>query len=169
MIFKLFKKWSFYRLPWFILALSALSFELTALYFQYVKLLEPCVMCVYERTAMLGILISALIAMIGPRVLIIRFIGAIGFLTSSSWGFALAWHHTQLQLHPSPFATCSPYPNFPAWLQLNEWFPFMFQPHGDCSAIVWKLLNWSMPEWLILSFAIYMVIAIAILAGQFRK
>ncbi|MFM2481116.1 disulfide bond formation protein DsbB [Celerinatantimonas sp. YJH-8] len=167
-MFHLFKTWSYHRKPWFVLALSSIAFELAALYFQYGKKLDPCVMCIYERTAMLGILISALIALISPQNIVFRFIGAIGFVVASSSGLTLAWQHTQIQLHPSPFDVCSPYAHFPAWLKLDQWFPWMFQPKGDCSVIVWQMFNWSMPQWLILSFVIYLLIAVMVLFSQFR-
>ncbi|CAG9296753.1 disulfide bond formation protein DsbB [Celerinatantimonas diazotrophica] len=166
---KIFRIWSMQRRPWLILALSAIVFELVALYFQYGKNLQPCVMCIYERTAMLGIVLSALLAFIAPRWLLLRFIATVGFIASSSWGLLLAWQHMQLQLHPSPFTTCSPYPHFPNWLKLNDWFPWMFQPHGDCSLVVWKLMNWSMPQWLMVAFGVYLIMALLILAGQFRR
>lgn len=166
---KLFRTWSMHRKPWLVLALSTVAFEFAALYFQYGKKLEPCVMCVYERTAMLGIFVSAIFAFISPRWLLFRLIGTVGFIASSAWGLLLAWQHTQLQLHPSPFATCSPYPHFPSWLKLNDWLPWMFQPHGDCSVIVWKLMDWSMPQWLVIAFGIYLVMALVILSGQFRR
>ena len=44
------------RTPWVLLALTALAFEITALFFQYSMGLEPCIMCIYQRTAMLGLL-----------------------------------------------------------------------------------------------------------------
>ncbi|MFM2484017.1 disulfide bond formation protein DsbB [Celerinatantimonas yamalensis] len=168
-MFNLLKKWSYHRSPWLLLSFSALVFELAALYFQYGKQLVPCVMCIYERTAMLGVLLAGLVGAIGPTLFLARLISTMGFLASSSWGLVLAWQHVQIQLHPSPFAICSPFPHFPSWLPLNHWFPWMFQPHGDCAVIVWKLLNWSMPQWLIVAFAIYTIMALMILVSQFRR
>lgn len=167
-MFTIFKRWSYQRAPWFVLALSAIAFELAALYFQYVKKLDPCVMCIYERTAVLGILVSAIVAWLAPKFSLFRFLGSLGFVVSSSSGLTLAWQHTNLQLHPSPFQTCSPYANFPQWMKLDEWFPWMFHPTGDCSVIVWKMFGYSMPQWLIVAFGVYLILAIIILFSQFR-
>lgn len=168
-MFHLFYTWSLRRKPWMVLAFSAIAFEAAALYFQYGKNLQPCVMCIYERAAVLGILIASLIAMIAPHWLLLRFLGIIGFIASSSSGLILAYNHTQIQLHPSPFSACSPYAHFPSWLPLDKWASWMFQPHGDCSIIVWKMLNWSMPQWLIAAFGVYLVLALIILTGQFKR
>ncbi|MBV2095670.1 MAG: disulfide bond formation protein B, partial [Candidatus Thiodiazotropha sp. (ex Codakia orbicularis)] len=51
------------RLPWLLLASSALILEGAALYFQYGLELDPCVLCIYQRAAVLGIFLSALIGM----------------------------------------------------------------------------------------------------------
>ena len=43
------------RGAWLLLALTALALELTALFFQHVMGLKPCVMCIYERNALFGV------------------------------------------------------------------------------------------------------------------
>lgn len=48
-----------------LLALTAFTLELVALWFQHVMLLRPCVMCIYERCALLGIMFAGLIGAIG--------------------------------------------------------------------------------------------------------
>lgn len=53
------------RLPWMLLALTAFTLELFALWFQHVMLLRPCVMCIYERCALLDIMFAGLIGAIG--------------------------------------------------------------------------------------------------------
>jgi len=59
------------KLGWGLIALSAFFLELAALFFQYVMGLEPCIMCVYQRLAVAGVLLS----------------GVIGFLLSRNfWG-----------------------------------------------------------------------------------
>ncbi|KKK65953.1 hypothetical protein LCGC14_2968950, partial [marine sediment metagenome] len=52
------------RTPWVLLALTAFTFEVVALFFQYQMGLEPCIMCIYQRTAMLGLLIASIIGAI---------------------------------------------------------------------------------------------------------
>lgn len=47
-----------------LLALTAFTLELVALWFQHVMLLRPCVMCIYERCALLGIMFAGLIGAI---------------------------------------------------------------------------------------------------------
>ncbi|WP_354624534.1 disulfide bond formation protein DsbB [Psychromonas sp. MME2] len=155
------------RWPWLLLAASALTLELCALFFQHVMKLEPCVMCVYERVAMLGILFSGLLGATAPQNTIVRSSGFLIWIISAVKGLLLALQHTDFQMNPSPFATCDFFPDFPTWAPLHEWFPWLFNPTGDCSEIVWQFFGYSMPQWLIVCFTIYCIIFIVVILGTF--
>lgn len=156
------KQLSVQRWPWLLLASSALVLEICALYFQHVMKLEPCVMCVYERLTMLAIIFAGIIGAINPQSVIIRLFAFATWAVGAVWGLLLAIEHTGYQMNPSPFATCDFYPNFPSWLPLHEMLPWLFNPSGDCADIVWQFLGYSMPQWLIVSFAIYCLIFVVI-------
>ena len=161
------KQLSTRRGPWLLLAFSALVLELCALYFQHVMKLEPCVMCVYERVTMLGIIVAGLTGAIAPQYLIVRLIAFGLWAVNAIWGLLLAIEHTDYQMNPSPFATCDFFPNFPSWAPLHEWLPWLFNPTGDCSDIVWQFFGYSMPQWLIVSFAVYSALFAFILITSF--
>ena len=168
------KHLSLQRWPWLLLAMSALVLECSALYFQHVMKLEPCVMCVYERLTMLAIVAAGLVGASAPNYLIVRLLAFSVWALGSVWGLLLAFEHSDYQMNPSPFATCDFFPNFPEWLPLHELMPWLFNPTGDCSDIVWTFLTYSMPQWLIVSFAIYvflllMVVITAILPIKSSK
>jgi len=156
------KNLSTQRGAWLLLAFSAFALELCALYFQHIMKLEPCVMCVYERVAMIGIIMAGLIGAIAPQSLMIRIVAFMTWAMSAGWGLQLALQHTDYQMNPSPFATCDFFPNFPSWAPLHEWLPWLFNPTGDCSDIVWTFLGQSMPQWLIVSFSIYCALFVVI-------
>lgn len=153
------------RWPWLLLATSALAMELCALFFQHVMLLDPCVMCIYERIPMLTIIFAGLLAATAPQNIVIRLTAFIIWIVSAIWGLLLAIEHTDYQMNPSPFATCDFFPNFPSWAPLHEWLPWLFNPTGDCSEIVWQFLGYSMPQWLIVSFSIYIIIFVVVSIG----
>ena len=161
-IYSTLKQLSKQRSAWLLLASSALVLELCALYFQHVMKLEPCVMCIYERLTMLAIFIAGLIGATAPNNLFIRLTAFAVWAIGAIWGIMLATEHVHYQLHPSPFATCDFFPNFPTWLPLHEMVPWLFNPTGDCADIVWQFLGYSMPQWLIVSFAIYLGLFIVV-------
>ena len=153
------------RWPWLLLGASALFMELCALFFQHVMHLNPCVMCIYERIPMITIFLAGLLGASAPGNLFIRLIAFSTWIVSAVWGLLLSIEHTNYQFHPSPFATCDFFPNFPTWAPLHQWVPWLFNPTGDCSDIVWQFLGYSMPQWLIVSFSIYIAIFIVVAIG----
>ncbi|WP_037386030.1 disulfide bond formation protein DsbB [Serratia sp. DD3] len=156
------------RGAWILMALTALALELTALYFQHVMLLQPCVMCIYERVALFGILAASLIGAIAPKSAL-RYLAILLWLYSAGEGLRLAWKHTMIQLHPSPFNTCDFFVNFPSWLPLDKWAPAIFHASGDCSLLQWQFLSLEMPQWLIGIFAAYLLVGILVLISQFVR
>lgn len=151
---------------WLVLVLTTFSLELMALYFQYLKLLEPCVLCIYQRCALYGIVAAGLIGAIAPTTLL-RFIGLFLWIYSAWQGLLLAVKHVNIQLHPSPFITCDFFVNFPHWLPLDKWLPEIFSASGDCAKSQWHFLLLGIPQWMIIIFSIYLILAIIILLAQF--
>ncbi|WP_199608824.1 disulfide bond formation protein DsbB [Flocculibacter collagenilyticus] len=152
--------WPTQRWPWIILAVTALAFEIIALYFQYGMGLEPCIMCIYQRTAVFGVLFAAIIAAISPQNILFRLAGFIGWGVSAIWGTLIALEHVEMQTNTNPFAffTCEIEPNFPSWMPLHHWIPSIFEATGSCDSIDWQFLGFSMPQWMIVVFAAYSVV-----------
>ncbi len=80
------------------------------MYFQHLMLLAPCVMCIYERIAMLRIGVAALIGAIAPQNPVVRWLGFAFCGASSYKGLMLAIEHVNYQFNPSPLllAICLP-------------------------------------------------------------
>ena len=154
------------RRAWGLLFVSALSLEMGALYFQYVTDLRPCIMCIYQRTALFGVMFAAMPAMLFNNF-ITRLIGYVGWGISDIWGLLIAIEHVDIQTAVNPFfATCEFVPNFPFWAPLHEWLPSIFSATGDCGDINWSFMDMSMPQWMIVVFAIYSVIWAVILVSR---
>lgn len=154
------------RWAWTLMATTALLLELCALFFQHGLGLQPCVMCIYERLALLGILVAGLLGAVNPQNIWLRWSAFLLWGYSSSHGLILAVRHTDYQLNPSPFNQCSPFADFPGWMPLDQWIPWLFFPDGDCSENVWELLSLSMPQWLIGIFAAYLLVFIVVAVGN---
>ncbi|MGL1957122.1 MAG: disulfide bond formation protein DsbB [Colwellia sp.] len=143
---------------WLLLALSALGLELSALYFQYVMDLAPCIMCVYQRTVILALLAAGVIGFIGCKLLIARVVAYALWVVGSIWGLLISIEHVELQANSgSIFFTCEIIPNFPNWAPLHQWFPAFFEATGSCGDINWRFLDFSMPQWMIVVFTLYTI------------
>lgn len=157
------------RLSWLLLLVFVIFFEACALFFQHVMMLSPCVMCIYERVAMLGVGVAAMIGLVNPNNTIIRWLGLAAWGASAYKGLALSMQHVDYQFNPSPFATCDLFVTFPTWAPLNDWAPWMFEAFGDCSKVVWQFLSLSMPQWLVVIFAGNLIALAVIVLAQFAK
>ncbi|NRA70156.1 MAG: disulfide bond formation protein DsbB [Gammaproteobacteria bacterium] len=151
------------RIAWLSLFLVATAFEITALIFQYGLGLEPCVMCIYQRTAILGIAIAGLIGAIAPSYAVSRWIGYLIWGYSAIKGLLIAIEHVEIQTNPSPFFTCDFAPDFPSWLKLDQLIPSFFQATGDCADISWMFAGYSMSQWMIVIFGAF-TLALTIIA-----
>ncbi len=123
-----------------------------ALYAQYVLLLDPCPLCVFQRVATILLGIVFLVAAVhnpgkpGSRVYAVLVFVAAGF------GVGVAGWHVHLQGLPADeVPSCGPgfeyiMDNFPLFDALG----LIFQGSGECAEVVWRLLGLSMPTWVII-------------------
>lgn len=163
------KSLSLSRKMWLLGIISAFALELAALYFQHGMGLQPCVMCIYERLALLGILVGCIIGFLAPKIFIFRWLALGISLFGAIKGLTLAIKHTDYQLNPAPWNTCSPFLDFPPTLPLDKWFPNLFAASGDCGKISWEFLGLVMPQWLIIVFAIYTFILALLTLSQIKR
>lgn len=163
---KTLSRWTEQRWSWTLLMISAIALESCALYFQHIMGLPPCIMCVYERLAVLGIIFIGLVPLVHNNA-ITRCFAFVGWGVSSVWGYIIAAEHADLITNANPFfATCEFEPNFPSWMPLHHWVPAVFAATGDCDEADWAFVGLNMPEWLMIIFAIYGVILALVLSSR---
>ena len=152
---------------WQVLAVSALGLELAALYFQYIMDLAPCIMCIYQRVAIWAIFLAGVVGAVAHKNIVARLIAFCLLGTGAIWGLIIALEHVEMQTSSTPFLfSCDIFPNFPTWAPLHEWIPSLFAATGDCGLISWQFLGFSMPQWMIVVYAIYTTIFASILLSR---
>lgn len=157
------------RTAWSMLALSAICLEITALWFQYGMGLDPCVMCIYERLAVFGLLLAGLLGLLAPRWWVMRTAGYLVWAASAAWGLRLTLEHVGIQVDKTAALSCSFSPDFPAWARLDEWLPAVFLPTGYCDDVQWEWLSLSMAEWMVVVFSVYLLILAVVVVGEGRR
>lgn len=163
------KKCSMSRAAWAFVVISSAALEGAALYFQHGMGLQPCVMCIYQRLALLAILVTGLIGLLAPRCWPVRVTALVLGLSGAFKGLQLAFKHTDYQLNPAPWNTCSPFLDFPTFLPLDRWLPNVFAAGGDCGKISWEFLGLVMPQWLMIIFAVYLIGFVLLTVSQFKR
>jgi disulfide bond formation protein DsbB len=153
---------------WQLLALTAFGLELSALYFQYVMGLAPCIMCIYQRTALWGIFFAGIIGSLGNKNSVLRLIAFALWGVSAIWGLLIALEHVEIQSATMSFLySCEFIPNFPSWAPLHEWLPSLFEATGDCGDINWHFFGHTMPQMMIVVYSGFSVALVAILSARF--
>ncbi len=162
-------RFSHSRASWLLLFLSSTLLEAAALFFQYGMDLAPCVMCIYIRVAVLGLMFAGLIGLISPQRLLVRLLAGALWAASSIWGLLKAAELVDIQTNPSPFATCAFLPDFPKSLPLHEWIPSVFMPTGMCTDTPWELMGITMASWMLVAFSGYIAALILFLFPMLSK
>ncbi|WP_299003789.1 disulfide bond formation protein DsbB [uncultured Shewanella sp.] len=157
------------RLAWLTLTLSAALLLIIALFFQYGMSLNPCVMCIYQRLAVIGLMLAGIVGTLGYRSRFFRLIAVILWGISSIWGLKFAIDLVDLQMNPSPFATCAFLPEFPSWMPLHEWLPSVFMPSGMCTDAPWIFGGLSMGQWMIGIFSAYVIALVIFIIPTLMK
>ena len=120
-----------------------------ALYAQYVLLLDPCPLCVFQRfaTILLGIVCLAA-ALHDPQAVGARVYGAFAGLVAAC-GVAIAGWHVYLQNLPSDVVpSCGPgFEYIMSNFALFDALGMIFQGSGECAEVLWRLFGLSMPTW----------------------
>ena len=123
-----------------------------ALYAQYVLLLDPCPLCVFQRIATISLGAVFLVAALhGPGRVGARVYAAFIVLTAG-FGVGVATWHVRLQNMPSDEVPgCGPgfeyiMDNFALFDALS----MIFKGSGECADVLWRMLGLSMPSWVII-------------------
>ena len=156
------------RQAWLLLALSGVALEAAALVFQYGLGLQPCVMCIYIRLAVLGLVLAGLVGAIAPARPAVALLGFAVWAVAAMEGLRLSRELVAIQA-AGPYsleATCSFLPDFPEWLPLHEWLPEFFMPTGSCTDETWSWLGFSMAQWMVGIFAAYLLVLAVVLVSR---
>ena len=140
-------------------------------YFQLELGLDPCPLCMFQRACLVGIAVMCMLGIllkpkkVGSKIL------ALGAATFSLLGLAIAGRQVWLQHLPAELVPeCGPDLAF-----MLDVFPFMemietvFQGSGECAEVQWSFMYLSMPEWMVMVFAVMVVVSVKLLFTKERN
>jgi disulfide bond formation protein DsbB len=122
-----------------------------ALFAQYVLLLDPCPLCVFQRVAVIAIGLIFLLAALHNPSGAGRIVYGLLLLPVTVAGATVAGRHAWLQqLPPDQVPSCGPGLDYMIQtLPFTEMLSKVFQGSGECAEIVWQFLGLSMPAWVL--------------------
>lgn len=153
------------RWYWVGLLGSGALLAIAYFYFQLKLGLPPCPLCMFQRACLVGVAFFCLLGLVfRPKKIGSKFL-ALGGLVSSAAGLAIAGRQVWLQNLPADkVPECGPDLDF-----MLEAFPLMqtiktvLSGSGECAEIQWQWLGLSMPAWMILVFAVMVLICLKLL------
>ena len=151
--------------------LACAAFILLAIfYFQDQLGLEPCPMCILSRYTFIAIGAVALVGAVhGPRGAALKAYAALIALLGLV-GIGISVRHSYLQHFPPKFESCGTDLEFLLnTLPMSQALPRIFAGTGSCSAVDWKLLGLSIPEWALVWFLAFGVAALWVAFGRRGK
>ena len=123
-----------------------------ALYAQYVLLLDPCPLCVFQRIATIALGFVFLLAALHDPGRVGARIYAFLVLLTAGFGVGVAGWHVYLQNLPAEEVPgCGPgFEYIMENFALFDALELIFQGSGECADVVWRLFGLSMPTWVII-------------------
>lgn len=134
--------------------LACVAMELSAIYFQFVLMLEPCPLCITQRLIVFALAtVFAAGALHNPQDTGLRVYFGLASLIALT-GAAVAVYHFAIQLLPhEESAGCGPGASYILeHFSLGDALRMFLTGTGDCTQVVWSLFGLSMPFWVALTF-----------------
>lgn len=125
------QQWMQGKLFWIAFILLGVSMEGVALFYQYVLDEPPCILCIHFRLLFAVIIIIALKMLWLRSYKFSRIVASLSLLAVSG---VMAERSYQLLGTERRFilGECSMDLGFPAWLAVDKWVPWLFQPLTSC-------------------------------------
>jgi disulfide bond formation protein DsbB len=142
-----------------------------ALYFQHGLGLEPCPLCILQRVAVMGIGLVLLVAAVhNPAGWGRRVYAGLAALVALA-GLATAGRNVWLQHLPADkVPDCGPGLDYMLEaFPLSRTLEMVFKGSGECAEIKWSFLGFSIPEWMLLVFSVYLLAGIYVALAKPRS
>ena len=139
-----------------LISLACAALIASALYMQHVMGLNPCYLCIVQRSFVIATGIIALVGFLHNAGKIgTRLYGLLTALTAfTGAGFAIR----QLWLQSLPedqVPACGPPADYLMdSFSMAEWLPLLLKGDGNCAEVQWTLLGLSIPAWTLLCFVV---------------
>ena len=156
------------RIWWAGLFLFCLIAEIVALYYQYQLNYLPCVLCIHVRMLLFALMIISIIGFVFAGNTKIA-LGA--FILSSAVWIWMAERSWQLLGTERGwiFGECQMKSGLPNWLNLEGWFPWIFQIHEPCGYTPYLVSKISMAEVLIVVSVLACVFSAVVLVTNIKN
>lgn len=146
---------------WLFLIVLGLGMEGIALYYQYALDYGPCVLCIHVRLWITVMILIAVLALLRPRLKWFNVMshllmcGVMLALVNRSW-LLIATERGWIE------GTCDFNIGLPAWLDVQKWWPFLYEIQEPCGYTPILYFGVTMAEALLVIFSVLTVISLVL-------
>ncbi|MFY0639657.1 MAG: disulfide bond formation protein B [Bermanella sp.] len=142
-----------------------------AYYFEYILYMDPCPLCIMQRIAVLLVGIAGLLGFLLARNQIAQLASGVFMLLSAVLGMGVAGRHVWIQSLPADqVPTCGPSLEYMVdTLPWAEVLTVMLRGNGNCADSHWAFLGLSMPQWVLVWFVGFAVVATFLVIKNAKK
>lgn len=155
---------------WALMFIACASLLGYGYYLQYVEYLDPCPLCITQRLFYYGIGISALLALVSARKVILQRVFAFLMMLLAIGGIVTAGRQVWLQHLPKDqVPECGP--GLAYWLENNPWMEtlsLLFKGDGNCAEVQWTFLGFSIGEWSLAWFVGFLIVSLVLIVRLAR-
>jgi protein dithiol:quinone oxidoreductase len=156
------------RLLWMGSVFSVVGLMSYAIYAERVLYLDPCPLCITQR---LFYICSGLFALLGLFTIRTRWaqrLSAIGMAAAATGGILTAGRQVWLQHLPKDqVPECGP--GLQYWLENEPWLrtlSLLLKGDGNCAEVTWTFMGFSMGEWSLAWFILFLVVSLLLLVTR---
>jgi len=162
------QQWMQGKTLWIGLILLSLSMEAVALFYQYVLNEPPCILCIHFRLLFVAIIIFSLLGLLTHKSKLFRVISMLGVVSSFAFMTERAY---QLLGTERRFidGECGFGLNFPDWIAVDKWVPWLFQPMTSCGYTPEVLFGITMAESLMVFTIVMLLLSLWLFVLALKK
>jgi len=156
---------------WFGLLSSLSLLAVAYFYFEKQLGLAPCPLCMFQRACLAGIAIVCLLGILLRPKYVFSKVFAFANTLFAGLGLAIAGRQVWLQSLPEgKIPECGPDLQF-----MLDAFPLMevistvLQGSGECAEVQWQFLTLSMPAWMVIIFALMLLVSLKHLFARRKR
>lgn len=153
---------------WLVYIIGSLALLAAALYFQFVRELPPCLLCIQARLLLSLLIVVSIVGLLSRNNRVVNVIAHLSVIL-----VAVALIERSYQLLGTErgfvFSDCGFNLGLPAWFAVDEWLPWLYRVETTCGYTPEIIFSITMAEALMLMSVVMLLFSVLVALVSFIK
>lgn len=153
---------------WLVYIIGSLALLAAALYFQFVRELPPCLLCIQARLLLSLLIVVSIVGLLSRNNRVVNVIAHLSVIL-----VAIALIERSYQLLGTErgfvFSDCGFDLGLPAWFAVDEWLPWLYRVETTCGYTPEIIFSITMAEALMLMSVVMLLFSVLVALASFIK